>query len=166
MHRYITDLHIYIHTHTLDICILTHTSDIYMHIMYILETYIHIWAMYIQNMKNIPEIYIHKYITYIHIHTFVHVHTYHHIHTHIDTRTLDIYICIMHILQRHPCTLNHEYWHIHICIHIYTLHIPHITIYICTYAYNVKSFTNIHPYTYIHTLHTCIHIHMLHMYIT
>ena len=42
------------------------------------------------------------------------------------------------------------------------IHIPHITRYICTYAYNVISFTNIHPYTYIHTLHTCIHINMLH----
>ena len=35
--------------------------------------------MYIQNMKNIPKIYIHKYITYIHIHTFVHTHAFTHI---------------------------------------------------------------------------------------
>ena len=46
------------------------------------------------------------------------------------------------------------------------IHTPHITIYIRTYAYDVISSTNIHPYTYIHTLHTCIHTLMLHMYIT
>ena len=64
--------YIHTHTHTLDMCILTHTLDIYMHITNILQTYIHIHTKH----ENIPKIYIHKYITYIHIDTYIHTNTF------------------------------------------------------------------------------------------
>ena len=55
--------------------------------------------------ENILEIYIHKYVTYIHIYKFIHVHTYHHLHTHTYIKYIHTYYA--HITNTHPCTLNH-----------------------------------------------------------
>ena len=131
---------------------------------------------------------------HMHTHTNItYVNTYSiYIHTHtldicILTHTLDICIYIMCILQTYILiwaihilntkipwnytyinTLQITYIHIRTCTCTYIYSFIHCYIYIRTYAYNVThiNFTNIDPYTYIHTLYTCIHIHTLHMYIT
>ena len=56
----------------------------YTHIGYMIAYYVHIeninpYTIHTHTRhENIPKIYIHKYITYIHICTFIHVHTYIH----------------------------------------------------------------------------------------
>ena len=124
--HYIDILHVQIHIPHITIYYIDYTEPyklqylhIYTHIRYMYTStyigYMHAYYIHITNInpytrhthtkhKNIPKIYIHKYITYIHIHTFIHVHTYHHIHTYIHIHTLNI--CI-HITNTHPCTLPH-----------------------------------------------------------
>ena len=92
VHTYSTYCHIYIlyigYMGPYNLQYLHTYIHIYTHIGYMSAYNVHITNIYPYTIhthtknENIPKIYIHKYITYIHIHTFIHVHTYHHTHIH------------------------------------------------------------------------------------
>ena len=98
--------------------------------------------------ENISKIYIHKYITYIHIHSFMHVHTYYHIHIYIYT-----YIKFIHTYYKNTsmhiesCTLTYAYMPAH-------TYITYVRTY-STYHHIYRSYGVIqYTYTHIGYMHT------------
>ena len=135
-----------------------------MHITYILQTYIHIRAIYILKMK------ISQKYTYIHTFRYIWPHTHTHIHTH--TYIGYIYTYYAHItntfILNESCILTYTFMHTH----------AH---YICTYIFHIffifpketiiplvfrKVYIQQSPYIYVHmptmlyVLQTYIHKHI------